>query len=254
MKTVALISLLLLPVFGIAQTVTLVNASISDEAPQGVRFIVVDATIQNDEKIPIVVDSRSFYLSGAKGHLPSISHVDGADTLFSIQLNPGFKVSKRLWFQVSDDIDAKKLELCLHAPENETWDDYVQIPFSAPVPATETAPMWHPAQDGDLKAPRAYSVHMLGKPPKLKFAPDPKFPLGKAEHQKAANEKVLVGTSMIVDSEGHPQQIWLVTPAGLGFDAEALRTVSQYRFKPSLDRNGAPIAVEVRIEINFRAD
>jgi outer membrane biosynthesis protein TonB len=37
----------------------------------------------------------------------------------------------------------------------------------------------------------------------------------------------------------------------MGLDAEALRAVKQFRFKPALDKNGVPVAVEVNIEENF---
>ena len=58
--------------------------------------------------------------------------------------------------------------------------------------------------------------------------------------------------SLIVDREGHPQQVQVVSAAGMGFDLEALKAVSQYRFKPALDRNGNPVAVKVFVEVKFR--
>jgi TonB family protein len=57
--------------------------------------------------------------------------------------------------------------------------------------------------------------------------------------------------SLVVDSQGKPQDIRLRRPLGMGLDEKAIEAVSKYRFKPAMN-HGQPVAVRVMIEVNFR--
>jgi TonB family protein len=83
--------------------------------------------------------------------------------------------------------------------------------------------------------------------PTLVYAPDPEFP----KSAKQDGGVCIVG--LIVDTQGHPQQVHVVRSLGLDFDREAVRTVQRYKFKPAM-RDGKPVAVSVNIEVNFRRD
>ena len=62
---------------------------------------------------------------------------------------------------------------------------------------------------------------------------------------------VLIG--LIVDAQGHPQNVHVVRSLGMGLDEKALEAVRQYRFKPAFNKMlGKPVPVMVNIEVNFR--
>lgn len=251
MRTAILMSLICVPISGIAQTVTILNMSVAKEPHLGARSIGVELSILNDKKVPIALSNRIFYLrDDHEAEYLSLSRMNNADTSFNVQLDPGSKISQQLWFEVPGSLDWQKLRLCLHASDSKSWDDYLEIPFAMPTPAT--APMWHPAHPGDPMDPKAYGGVSDLTPPRLHFAPDPKLPPGGTQHIKEAGGEILSTVSLIVDRDGHPQQVQVVSAAGMGFDLEAIKAVSQYRFKPALDRKGNPVAVKVFVKVTFR--
>lgn len=75
------------------------------------------------------------------------------------------------------------------------------------------------------------------------------------EYSERAREAKYQGTdvlSIIVQADGSvAPEIQVVKPLGLGLDAEAIKTVRTWKFKPAM-RNGAPVAVRVLIEVTFR--
>jgi periplasmic protein TonB len=83
--------------------------------------------------------------------------------------------------------------------------------------------------------------------PQLIFAPDPEF---SDEARRAKFQGVCV-VSLVVDSQGHPQQVQVVRHLGMGLDQKAVDAVKQYRFKPAT-LQGKPVPVEVNIEVTFR--
>jgi TonB family protein len=83
--------------------------------------------------------------------------------------------------------------------------------------------------------------------PKLVFAPNPEYSV---EARRAKYQGVCV-VGLIVDTQGHPQRVHVIRPLGMGLDEKALEAVRQYRFKPGL-HEGKPVAVAIKIEVNFR--
>jgi bla regulator protein blaR1 len=83
--------------------------------------------------------------------------------------------------------------------------------------------------------------------PKLVYAPDPEF-TEKARRSKYQGACVI---STVVDAQGNPTQVQVVRHLGMGLDKKAVEAVKQYRFTPAM-RLGKPVAVEVKIEVNFR--
>jgi TonB family protein len=253
-KFLVLVFLICRPIAGMAQTVTILSIVVDKEPHHGARYIDVEVSMSNDKKLPIVLNNRFFYLQDDTGAVySSLPRMNNSETSFNLQLVPGSKFSQHLWFEVPKALDLQNLRLCMHASENTSWDDYLEISFALPVPAT--APMWHPARPGDSVGPMAYvsSVDHGLTPPKVQFAPDPKFPPGGVQHVMADRGRVVSILSVIIDRAGYPQQVQVERAAGNGFDEEAMIAVKRYRFKPAMDRNGQPVPVKARIEVNFRA-
>jgi bla regulator protein blaR1 len=83
--------------------------------------------------------------------------------------------------------------------------------------------------------------------PELIFSPNPEF----SEEAKRVKYQGICVLSLIVDAQGNPQRVQVIRHLGKGLDQKAVEAVKQYRFKPAM-HHGEPVAVEVKIEVNFR--
>jgi hypothetical protein len=61
---------------------------------------------------------------------------------------------------------------------------------------------------------------------------------------------VRVLRSIYIDKDGHASSGPSSSGSGLGMEESAVRAVQQYRFRPAM-RNGAPVAVELDLEVTF---
>ncbi|HTV13281.1 MAG TPA: energy transducer TonB [Acidobacteriaceae bacterium] len=78
---------------------------------------------------------------------------------------------------------------------------------------------------------------------------------GTPEYSDEARKKHIEGMVMLstlVDEQGMPTDIRVERGIGYGLDENAVRSVSQYRFRPATDRDGRPVAVRIAIEVSFR--
>lgn len=93
-------------------------------------------------------------------------------------------------------------------------------------------------------------IYRLGKditPPKVTHSVDAKFPKS-AKKDKFQGVCVL---GMIVDASGIPRDVHVTRSLRPDLDANAIRAVRQYRFKPAM-RLGKPVAVAINIQVNFK--
>ncbi|MFZ0689579.1 MAG: energy transducer TonB [Acidobacteriaceae bacterium] len=110
----------------------------------------------------------------------------------------------------------------------------------------------HPDQPVTAVAAVAAMFQMLKehpeiKPPRLIRAPDPAF----SAAAKARKFQGMAVLGLMVDRNGDPQDIFIRQPLGMGLDEEAVRAVSQYKFKAAM-KDGEPIEVGINIQVNFR--
>lgn len=82
------------------------------------------------------------------------------------------------------------------------------------------------------------------------------IPLYRAEPQysQEALEMKFQGSvvlTMVIDTNGAPQNIQVVRPLGLGLDEQAIAAVSKWVFKPGT-KDGAAVPVRAQIEVTFR--
>ena len=84
-------------------------------------------------------------------------------------------------------------------------------------------------------------------PPKVIYNVPPEF------SQEARKKKIsgVVVIGLEVDEEGNPVGVHVIRGVGHGLDEKAMEAVSQYRFKPAT-RNGTPVRVQLKIEVNFQ--
>jgi TonB family protein len=76
-----------------------------------------------------------------------------------------------------------------------------------------------------------------------------------AEYTDKARMEKINGScliSLLVDAQGKPQNVRIVKSLDPGLDQNALNAVRQFRFKPARDKDGAPVAVFITIEVVFQ--
>lgn len=94
------------------------------------------------------------------------------------------------------------------------------------------------------------TVHKVTKdisPPKQVFAPEPEF-------SAAARQLKLRGAAtlgLIVDEQGNPQNIEILSPLGAGLDEQAVSAVGAWKFKPAQRQGDGPVAVKIAVEVDF---
>jgi TonB family protein len=101
-----------------------------------------------------------------------------------------------------------------------------------------------------LPAPDASGIYHVGKgvsPPQVVSAPDPKY----TDEARRAKYGGVAAVSLVVDAQGHPQNVQIIRHLKMGLDEAAVAAVKQYKFKPGTVE-GKPVPVEVDIEVNFK--
>jgi TonB family protein len=74
------------------------------------------------------------------------------------------------------------------------------------------------------------------------------------EYSPEANNAGLQGTvllELVVNEQGLPTEITLLSPMGFGLDERAVAAIEKWRFHPG-SKDGKPVKVRAQIEVNFR--
>lgn len=79
------------------------------------------------------------------------------------------------------------------------------------------------------------------------FMPEPQY----SEEARKAKWGGTVLVSLVVDETGHPTDIKVVKPLGLGLDEKAVEAVAKWLFKPGL-KSGKPVKVFAEVQVTFR--
>ena len=70
------------------------------------------------------------------------------------------------------------------------------------------------------------------------------------EEARRSNFQGNVSIRLIVDSQGNPQDVTLVSHLGMGLEEKAIEAVRQYKFKPAMFE-GHPVSVQIVIDVAF---
>ncbi len=84
-------------------------------------------------------------------------------------------------------------------------------------------------------------------PPKFLGGSNPRF-TKEARKRKIGGD---VYVALSVDTTGQPQDVWIVTPVGMGLDEEAAKAVLTYKFRPAMCHE-KPAAVDLFVDVRFR--
>ena len=83
--------------------------------------------------------------------------------------------------------------------------------------------------------------------PELVHKKEPKY----TKRAKKAKLEGTVSLTAVVNSAGIPEDIEVAKGLDPDLDAAAVKAASDWRFKPA-EKSGKPVAVRVKIEVNFR--
>jgi TonB family protein len=109
-----------------------------------------------------------------------------------------------------------------------------------PPPADMTAVPRDPSN-----GPVAHVGHGVS-PPKVISQHEPEF----TESARKAKFQGMVTLGLIVNKEGLPTNIHIMSPLGCGLDAKAVQAVETWRFKPA-EKDGEPVRVVIAVEVDF---
>jgi TonB family protein len=84
------------------------------------------------------------------------------------------------------------------------------------------------------------------KPPRLLNSPPPEF----SDSARAVKYEGVMTLGLIVERDGHPSNIHVLSPLGSGLDVKAVQAVQDWRFQPA-EKDGQPVRVEIAVEVNF---
>ena len=84
-------------------------------------------------------------------------------------------------------------------------------------------------------------------PPRLIHNVNPQF------SDEARRKKIegVVTLTLVVDTEGQPTDVQVVSPIGHGLDEKAVEAVKQWRFQPAM-KDGSPVAQKIHAQVSFR--
>jgi TonB family protein len=108
------------------------------------------------------------------------------------------------------------------------------------------------AQTGDQGKPYEGEVYKIGKDvsaPSLIYSVEPEFPEAERKSKDKFEGTSLIG--LVVDETGTPRDVHVLRSLRADFDDKAVEAVEQYRFKPAM-KAGEPVAVTLRVEVNFK--
>lgn len=84
-------------------------------------------------------------------------------------------------------------------------------------------------------------------PPKPVRRPEPTY----SPEARSAGVQGTVLLEVVIDQQGLPTDIRILSPLGYGLDERAQEAINKWRFQPAL-KNGSPVKILANIEVNFR--
>ncbi len=95
-------------------------------------------------------------------------------------------------------------------------------------------------------------VYNIGKDvsvPTLIFSKDPEYPESARKGEGVQGGSCIV--ALTVDTSGTPRNVHITRTLAKEFDANAIKAVEQYRFKPAV-RAGQPVSAALTVEVNYQ--
>ena len=124
-----------------------------------------------------------------------------------------------------------------------------QLAFTLAVITAFILPLALVCQEDSTQQPKKSELELTRPvtPPRLIHSVDP-------EYDKASRKKKVQGTvvlTVLVTESGEPQDPKIDISLNPALDEKAIEAVSRWRFAPATTKDGKPVAVQVRVEVNF---
>jgi TonB family protein len=97
-----------------------------------------------------------------------------------------------------------------------------------------------------LDIPKSFRVGNGVSPPRQIDAPEPEF----SDAARGVKFQGTVVLWVIVNNEGVPTGIRILSPVGAGLDAKAVQAVKGWKFKPA-EKDGQPVSVAIAVQVDF---
>lgn len=172
---------------------------------------------------------------------PSADHVDAAVAKIFLSAKDDFASQvPDYWRPCVPAGLAGKDENCHFAPE------ILGIP-GVGVPGHDPSEIAAASAEQTSPAGQRFRVPKGVSPPRVTLHNEPEF-------SDLARRMKYQGTGVVgltVNQEGVPTHVYVLNPLGCGLDAQAVRAVEGWRFKPA-EKDGQPVSVEIAVEVDFR--
>ncbi|MGP0018279.1 MAG: energy transducer TonB [Candidatus Sulfotelmatobacter sp.] len=126
---------------------------------------------------------------------------------------------------------------CRFAPELQAIPGVASSGKSASTPTDAAAQPFNVAELG--------AGHGI-RPARIVFQHEPEF----SEPARQAKYQGTVTLGLVVDKEGLPTNIQIINPLGCGLDAQAVRAVEGWKFRPA-EKEGEPVSTKIAVEVDF---
>jgi TonB family protein len=141
----------------------------------------------------------------------------------------------------------KRVQRILAFRKNATSRMVSRLAATLGMAAVLVACFWTPAAARTTQAKPVYSIEAVNTAPALISKKEPGY------SRRAKKDKVqgVVLLSLIVDVDGKAKQIHVENGLEPGLDANAIKAVKLWRFKPGV-KDGSPVPVRAKVEVHFR--
>ena len=125
-------------------------------------------------------------------------------------------------------------------------DEFLSIPGVASQLGAEGNSTNSAVRQANSAEPRISTLRPGIKPPRATYSPEPEF----TDSARKARFQGVAMLGVLVDQEGRPANIEVMTPIGCGLDEKAVQFVRTWKFDPA-EKDGQPVRFEVAIEVDF---
>ena len=215
-------------------------------------------------EIPVLLRLRDFYRSGRGG-----DHVDFETRLvraWEIQAGPGSPVVANNLYSLSGTLEQsgqleeaeQAIQRGIAILEKNYGSDAPSVGFALSRLASIQARLGK-ADVAKEARDRASAIRQRGSSqsavragggvtaPRILSKRDPEY----SETARKARIQGNILLSLVVDTNGEPDEITILLPLGDGLDEKAMEAVKTWRFQPGM-KDGQPVRVPATIEVNFR--
>ena len=147
-------------------------------------------------------------------------------------------------------------QTCLSGGLNQVNDStFTSCQFSKEmlaIPGVNAHADLRPKAEGKTEPPvqqrqQIYRVGTAVSPPKTIFSPEPQF----STAARAIGFQGVATLGLMVDAQGLPRNVKVLSPLGAGLDEEAVAMISTWKFKPAEQKGNGPVPVEIAVEVDF---